>query len=145
VNKPQPKPAARVIAPVSEDTTKLLSGFSLNATWTGGAQRLAMINGRLYATGDVLEARINAKDAKGGSPDKGRGSDAASLSSGGKQAPTENSLTEPFVVSQILADKVLLTRRGVTLELTFTDKTDGRPSSVPSKSALRKTGVRTGR
>ena len=86
-----------------------------------------------------------AQDTQKESSDKGRRASETNLPGAGKRALTENSPTDALVVSQILADKVLLTRRGVTVELTFADKSDVRQGAGPSQSRTSKAGGRSGK
>ena len=143
--KAKPKPVVKARPRVSEDPAKLLAGLSLTATWTRGASSLAMINGRLYATGDVLETATNPKGSTSQTTSKVAGTDETTLTKGGKSAPGGENAAEPLVVSQILPDKVLLTRGDVTLELTFTGKEDGRRGAAPARSATSKAEAKAGK
>jgi len=77
-----------------EDTTDILNSLALDATYIQGNRRVALINGRVCVQGEPLAI-----------------SDSAPLSQ----------VAEPWIVTQISAHKVLIQRRGRTVELRYRD------------------------
>jgi hypothetical protein len=105
-----------------------LSGLILTATCIVGDQRLALINGRLYAPRQTL---VTDKPVAKRSPG----------AKGAAPAAAEDPATSSYQVVEVLPYKVLLAHNGQILELGYSNVTSGPPSAGRTGAA----GARKGR
>ena len=130
-------PAGKINAPVK--AVDPLSGLSLSGTCIVGDQRLAVINGRLYAPKDKLI--VDKPAVNRGRNNKSAADKTAADKPATEKSATEKSATEQaaeraaaYLVVDVLPYKVLLAHDGQLLELGYSNVSSGPPSAARENS-----------
>jgi hypothetical protein len=122
--KPVARPPEQPPAPAKQDSTDIFQGLVLRAIYIQGDRRVALINDRVYAQGESLVISADSQ---------GHGT-----------RPADGRVTDPCVVANISADKVLLLCRGRTVELKYAGLGLGADATLPPEGDETRPSKRAG-